>query len=78
MSELVAAVGSTQPNVSRHLSILQSAGLVGGRQEGTSAFYSVADPTVFALCDAVYRSIGQRLTGDAGLAEELRRGVRPG
>ena len=73
VTELVAAVGSTQPNVSKHLRILQDAGLVGRRQEGNSVYYSIADPTVFALCDAVCHSIGTRLTQHATVAEELRR-----
>lgn len=73
VSDLVAAVGSTQSNVSRHLRILQDAGLVGRRQDGNSVYYSIADPTVFALCDAVCNSIGTRLNQHATLADELRR-----
>jgi DNA-binding transcriptional ArsR family regulator len=53
VTELVEDVGSSQPNVSRHLRILQDAGLVIRRHEGNNVYYSVADPTVFALCDAV-------------------------
>lgn len=73
VSGLVAAVRSTQPNVSRHLRNLQDAGLIARRQEGTSVFYSLADPTVFDLCDAVCESIGARLLAQASLAEDLRR-----
>ena len=76
VSDLVAAVGSTQSNVSKHLRILQDAGLVGRRQNGNSVYYSIADPTVFALCDAVCNSIGTRLTQHATLADELRRRTR--
>ena len=76
VTDLVSAVGSTQPNVSKHLRILQDAGLVGRRQDGNSVYYSIADPTVFALCDAVCSSIGMRLTRHATLANELRRRTR--
>ena len=76
VTELVTAVGSTQSNVSKHLRILQDAGLVGRRQDGNSVYYSIADPTVFALCDAVCNSIGARLTQHATLADELRRRPR--
>jgi DNA-binding transcriptional ArsR family regulator len=76
VTDLVAAVGSTQSNVSKHLRILQDAGLVGRRQDGNSVYYSIADPTVFALCDAVCNSIGTRLTQHATLADELRRRTR--
>jgi DNA-binding transcriptional ArsR family regulator len=50
---LAAAVGSTQPNVSKHLKILQDEGLIGRRKEGNAAYYSIADPSVFELCDVV-------------------------
>jgi DNA-binding transcriptional ArsR family regulator len=76
VGELVAAVDSTQPNVSKHLRILQAAGLVARRQEGNSAYYSIADPGVFALCDLVCDSVGSRLARGAELAAELRRAPR--
>lgn len=76
VNALVEAVGSTQPNVSKHLRILQDAGLVARRQEGNSVYYSIADPTVFDLCDAVCASVGARLTEHASMANELRRRAR--
>ena len=76
VTDLVAAVGSTQPNVSKHLRTLQEAGLAARRQDGNSVYYSVADPSVFDLCDAVCGSIGARLTQSAAVANELRRRAR--
>ncbi len=76
VSELVEAVGSTQPNVSKHLRILQEAGIVGRRQEGNLVFCYIADESVLDLCDAVCESVGGRLTRDATLARELNRGMR--
>jgi DNA-binding transcriptional ArsR family regulator len=76
VTDLVTAVGSTQSNVSRHLRNLQEAGLVGRRQEGNAVYYSIADTSVFALCDAVCSSIEERLSQHATLADELRRRAR--
>lgn len=76
VSELVAAVGSTQPNVSKHLRILQDAGLIGRRQEGNSVYCYIADPTVFDLCDAVCSSLEDQLEERAQLARELARGMK--
>src|SRR5690242_11396758 len=73
VSELVSAVGSTQPNVSKHLRILQESGVVRRRQDGNLAYYSIADPGVIELCDAVCSSIGDRLSARARLAAELNR-----
>ena len=66
VSEITKAVGSTQPNVSKHLRILQDAGLIGRRQEGATVYYSIADDTVFQLCDLVCSSLLDRLETQAG------------
>jgi DNA-binding transcriptional ArsR family regulator len=76
VTQLVAAVGSTQPNVSKHLRLMQEAGIVGRRQEGTSVYCYVSDPSVLRLCDAVCSSLGERLARDAKVAIELNRGMR--
>lgn len=76
VTELVAAVGSTQPNVSKHLRILQDAGIVGREQVGNNVYYYIADESVLDLCDAVCGSISDHLTHSAKLAAELGRGVR--
>jgi DNA-binding transcriptional ArsR family regulator len=53
VQELVAGTGWTQPNVSRHLSILARAGLVVRTKRGAFAYYGVADPRIFTLCEGV-------------------------
>lgn len=51
------AVNSTQPNVSKHLKMLQDEGLVAKRQEGNTVYYRIADESVFELCDVVCGSL---------------------
>lgn len=60
VGELVAALDGNQPNVSKHLQILHSAGLIGRRRSGTSILYSISDPMVFRLCELVCRSEARR------------------
>ncbi len=67
VGELVATVGSTQPNVSKHLRILQEAGIVGRRQEGNSVYCFIADRSVFDLCDSVCGSLRDRVAATARL-----------
>jgi DNA-binding transcriptional ArsR family regulator len=43
----------SQPNISRHLSILTNAGLVSKVKSGSFVLYSVANPRIFELCDHV-------------------------
>ena len=60
VSEITEAVNSTQPNVSKHLRILQDAGLVSRRQEANAVFYAIADESVFALCEVVCGSLREK------------------
>jgi ArsR family transcriptional regulator len=61
VTEIVGQTGSSQSNVSKHLSILLSHGLVQRRREGTSAYYSIADPIIFEMCDQVCGGIDREL-----------------
>ena len=51
------AVNSTQPNVSKHLKILQDEGLVAKRQDGNTVYYKIADQSIFELCELVCGSL---------------------
>jgi ArsR family transcriptional regulator len=51
--EIVPYVGIAQPLVSRHLAILKSCGLVNCRKYGNKRLYSISDPAVFSIIDAV-------------------------
>ena len=46
VSELSRDVGCQVPNMSQHLGVLRSAGLVSTRREGTTVYYSLADAKV--------------------------------
>ena len=51
VSELVAATGAAQANVSKHLNLLAHAEMVGRRKEGLNVYYFICDRIVFDLCD---------------------------
>lgn len=61
VGEVIEAIGGLQANVSKHLGMLQQAGLVSRRKQGLRVFYRVADPTVFDLCEVVCESLHDRL-----------------
>ena len=46
VSELSRDAGCQVPNMSQHLSVLRSAGLVATRREGSTIYYRLADPRV--------------------------------
>jgi ArsR family transcriptional regulator len=46
VGDLSTRVGCHVPNMSQHLAVLRSAGLVSTRREGSTVFYRLADPRV--------------------------------
>jgi len=46
VSDLSSVVGCHVPNMSQHLAVLRSAGLVVSRREGNTVYYRLADPRV--------------------------------
>lgn len=62
VTALAADVSASQATVSHHLRLMEAAGVLGRRPEGNLVYYFVADSSVFALCDAVCASIGERLS----------------
>ncbi len=60
VSDITHAVASTQPNVSKHLRILQDGGLVARRQDGNTVYYRIADESVFELCQVVCGSLQEK------------------
>lgn len=67
VSELLAATGLGQANVSRHLQMLHGAGFVRRRKDGVSSYYRLADPEVFRLCELMCG----RLEAEARLKKRL-------
>lgn len=61
--ELVALFTWTQPNISRHLSILMKAGLVKKAKDGAFVHYALANERVFTLCDTVCTHVKLTIEG---------------
>jgi DNA-binding transcriptional ArsR family regulator len=61
VNELTDALGASQQNVSKHLTVLADVGIIGRRKQGTHVYYRIADEGVFALCDQVCGSVEQQL-----------------
>lgn len=62
--EVVARIGLTQANVSRHLNILYRAGVLDRRREGSSVLYRVVDPNFVDICRTVSITVASRDLGD--------------
>ncbi|MEB3230867.1 MAG: metalloregulator ArsR/SmtB family transcription factor [Leptolyngbyaceae bacterium] len=53
VTEIIEATGLGQANVSKHLKMMAQAGIVSRQQKGVSAYYQIANPFVFELCELV-------------------------
>ncbi len=60
VGELAERCGCSAANASRHLTLLSQHGLVSRETRGNSAFFHIADPAVYQLCDLVCGSIALR------------------
>ena len=78
VGQVVETLEGNQPNISKHLQALSSAGLVDRRREGNSIFYSISDPVVFKLCELVCRSAADNARGQwenlTGMKQTAKRG----
>ncbi|MDV2994474.1 MAG: Transcriptional repressor SmtB [Chroococcidiopsis sp. SAG 2025] len=74
VTEIVAATGLGQANVSKHLKVLMQAGMVRREPRGISVFYEIADPIIFDLCEVVCDRISNRLLTQARQLEQFKSG----
>jgi len=49
--EVIPYTGKSQPNVSQHLKVLKSAGIVNERKDGTKIILNVSNKEIYAIID---------------------------
>jgi DNA-binding transcriptional ArsR family regulator len=69
VGRLAATVGATQPNVSQHLAVMRTAGVVEAIREGREVRYRLTDPEVMVACGVMRRVLERRLSRLGQLAE---------
>lgn len=67
VGEITETIRTSQPNISKHLKILQNAGITRREQKGNTVYYSIADESIFTLCELVCDSIEERLRDQADI-----------
>jgi DNA-binding transcriptional ArsR family regulator len=72
VGRLAAAVGASQPNVSQHLAILRSAGVVDAERVGREVRYRLSDPDVIVACSLMRAVLERRLTRLGAMAAPKR------
>jgi len=69
--EIIPLLDQSQPTVSRHLRLLEDAGLIKSSKDGTRVYYTVVDPHIYNLVDSmdeeVIKLISQELAKKIGV-----------
>lgn len=72
VTEIIAATGLGQANVSKHLKILSQAGIVARHPQGANVYYQVSNPCIFDLCELVCNSLMLQLQERNQHLDQLR------
>lgn len=62
VGRLAETIGASQPNVSQHLAVLRTAGIVEAERDGREVRYRLADPDVMVACALMRAVLERRLT----------------
>jgi DNA-binding transcriptional ArsR family regulator len=73
VQQLSDELGSTQQNVSKHLGLLLSLGIVSRRKEGGFSYYAIEDESVLSMCDEVCGTLQRQV---AALHQMIEGSVR--
>ncbi len=72
VTELLAQIDTTQPNMSQHLSTLYRSGVLAKRREGTQMYYRLQSERVATLCRAVCTQVAIELDPQSELKSTER------
>jgi ArsR family transcriptional regulator len=61
VGRLASRIDASQPNVSQHLSVLRTAGLVEAERDGREVRYRLSDPDVMVACGLMRAVLERRL-----------------
>ena len=70
VGRLAQRIGASQPNVSQHLAVLRTAGLVDAERYGREVRYRLTDPDVMVACGVMRTVLERRLTRLGRMAEQ--------
>jgi ArsR family transcriptional regulator len=62
VGKLAEELGISQPNVSQHLAIMRSAGVVEAERDGREVRYRLADPEIIVACETMRGVLVRRLS----------------
>ncbi len=70
VGELAEVIGVSQSNVSQHLAILSSHGLLQARKQAQTVFYSLADRRIIRACSLIRSVLLDQMKSQGEVARE--------
>ncbi|HHP7232265.1 MAG TPA: ArsR/SmtB family transcription factor [Xenococcaceae cyanobacterium] len=71
VSEISAATGLGQANLSKHLKMLTEAEILSRQPQGVTVYYEIKDPMIFELCELVCDRLYERMQEKAAQFKKL-------
>ncbi|MCU0967442.1 MAG: metalloregulator ArsR/SmtB family transcription factor [Rubrivivax sp.] len=78
VSQLLAEIDTTQPNMSQHLATLYRAGVLSRRRDATQIYYRIGSERAASLCRAVCTQIALEMDPQTEIADTDRLAPHPG
>jgi DNA-binding transcriptional ArsR family regulator len=72
--EIFPAIDEEQSNTSRHLTYMQTHGILSRRKEGVKIYYAVKHPEVFEIIDRATAIVRREVEVRSGLINNVERG----
>ena len=72
-SDLIEKIGLSKANLSQHMSILRSKGVVVTRREGVNIYYHILNPKITQACDLLREVLLEQLQEKGKMVASLRR-----
>lgn len=70
--ELADAIDLPQPNVSQHLTVMRTRGILTYRKEGTTVYYRLSNPKVLKAFDIIREVLHENLEAGSRLTKGAR------
>lgn len=71
VTELIEKTKLSQTNISQHLSIMKSKGIVTSNRKGKNIYYKLTNPKIIKAFDIIREVLAERLKKNGRIVEEL-------
>lgn len=73
VTEIVDTLEVNKANVSQHLSVMKSSGIIESRREGTNIFYKITNPKIVEACGLMRQVMMEELEKQEAVIKELKK-----